>query len=57
LINDLVGASDYRPLLIIAELEPPTNWTDFSQLGLSDKTAQSYKVGLSNERSIFLVRR
>ena len=56
-INDLIGTSEYRPALIIAELRPPLNLTDLSQLGLSDKTAQSYEIGLSTERSVFLVRR
>ena len=56
-INDLIGTSDYRPALIIAELEPPLNWTDLSQLGFRDVMAKSYKVALSTERSVFLVRR
>jgi hypothetical protein len=55
-INDLIETSDYRPALIIAELEPPLNWTDLSQLGLGHETAMSYKVALSMERSVFLVR-
>jgi hypothetical protein len=56
-INDLIGTSEYRPALIVAELRPPLNLTDLSQLGLSDRTAQSYEIGLSTERSVFLVRR
>jgi hypothetical protein len=56
-INDLIATSEYRPALIIAELEPPLNWTDLSQLGLSNKMGQSYRVGLSRRRSVFLVRR
>jgi hypothetical protein len=56
-VNDLIGTSEYRPALIIAELEPPLNWTELSQLGLSDRTAQNYGVGLSTEHSVFLVRR
>jgi hypothetical protein len=56
-INDLIGTSEYRPALIIAAVEPPLNWNNLSQLGLSDKTARSYGVGLSTERSVFLVRR
>jgi hypothetical protein len=55
-INDLIETSDYRPALIIAELEPPLNWTDLSQLGLGQEAAMSYKVALSMERSVFLVR-
>ncbi len=56
-INDLIATSEYRPALIIADLQPPLNWTDLSQLGLSEKTGQTYAVGLSTERSVLLVRR
>jgi hypothetical protein len=56
-INDLIGSSEYRPALILAELQPPLNWTDLAQLGLSEKTGQDYEVGFSTDRSVFLVRR
>jgi hypothetical protein len=56
-INDMVEASDYRPAFLIVGLEPPRNWTAFSELGLHDTVEQSYKVVSSTRRSIILALR
>jgi hypothetical protein len=57
IINGLIGTSEYRPALVIAELRPPQDWTDFSQVGLEAKIEQTYKIALSSEVSVFLARK
>lgn len=56
-VNDMVEASDYRPAFLIVGLEPPGNWTTFSELGLHETVEQSYKVVSSMRRSMILALR
>ena len=55
-INDLIGASEYRPALMVAELRPPRNWNEFAQVGLDPTVERAYRTVFSTEQSLLLAR-